>query len=139
MNKKLLIKIRRNITRKRLSLILFFKEKKKLTMTKSLMPKKYATQFARLSILRPSASYYNGQKNLDNPQILHETPKRTTAKDWLDMDLKSQSGSIWTDEKARMLKKNRNYSSNNSKPMILKPDTVKYGSVEIQENPMVID
>jgi len=115
------------------------KEKKKLTMTKNLMPKMYATQFARLSILRPSASYYNCQKNLDNPQILHETPKRTTAIDWLDMDLKSQSGSIWTAEKARMLKKNRNYSSNNSKPMILKPETVKYGSVEIQEIPIVID
>lgn len=32
-------------------------------------------------------------------------PEKTTAKDWLKMDLKAQSGSIWTDEKSKLQKK----------------------------------
>ena len=31
-------------------------------------------------------------------------PEKTTAKDWLKMDLKAQSGSIWTDEKSELQK-----------------------------------
>ena len=33
--------------------------------------------------------------------------KSTTARDWLEMDLKAQSGAIWTDEKSGMQKKRK--------------------------------
>lgn len=60
----------------------------------------------------------------------------TTAKTWLKMDLEMQSGAIWTDDKdgSRDAEKEKNYSLPNSKPFILKPDSVKYGNIEITPN-----
>lgn len=33
--------------------------------------------------------------------------KKTTAQDWLQLDLKAQSGSIWTSENSGLQKKNK--------------------------------
>lgn len=67
--------------------------------------------------------------------------KSTTAKDWLEMDLKAQSGAIWTDEKSGMQKKKKiqNYENPKSPTSILLPDPVKYGGKEIPDIPQTID
>lgn len=64
-------------------------------------------------------------------------PEKTTAKDWLKMDLKAQSGSIWTDEKSKLQKKNKYKISESA--MVLKPDPIKYGGKEIPEYSHIIE
>lgn len=51
---------------------------------------------------------------------------KTTSQDFLEMDLKAQSGSIWTEEKAESTK----YNHQNFKSIILKPDPVLYAVKE---------
>lgn len=64
-------------------------------------------------------------------------PEKTTTKDWLKMDLKAQSGAIWTDEKSKLQKKNKYKISESA--MVLKPDPIKYGGKEIPEDPHIIE
>lgn len=45
--------------------------------------------------------------------------KTTTAKDWLEMDLKAQSGAIWTDEKTGLQKEKTTYTIPISEPQLL--------------------
>lgn len=72
---------------------------------------------------------------------MKNTKKTTTAQDWLEMDLKAQSGAIWTDQtsKDKPLHKEKQYSNPENNPTILKPDSIKYGSFEIQSNSQVIE
>lgn len=67
--------------------------------------------------------------------------KLTTAQDWLKMDLKSQSGSIWTDEKSKLQKekKSQPYEKPNLPPHILMPDTEDYGKVKISSETMILE
>lgn len=53
----------------------------------------------------------------------------TSSQDWLEMDLKSQSGSIWTKKASGMQKKKiKNYPEQNSKPTLLTQVEPKYGN-----------
>lgn len=66
--------------------------------------------------------------------------EKTTAKDWLKMDLEMQSGAIWTAEKSKLQKekKIKPYKILDSDPSILKPDPMKYNGKEIPDNPLII-
>ena len=64
--------------------------------------------------------------------------EKTSAKDWLDMDLKSQSGSIWKDDPVKSRKENK-YKVQHHSAIILNPDPVRYGNVIIQNNPEIIE
>lgn len=70
-----------------------------------------------------------------------ENSKKTTAKDWLKMDLEMQSGAIWTAEKSKLQKKKKikPYKILDSDPCILKPDPMKYGGKEIPDDPHIIE
>lgn len=58
--------------------------------------------------------------------------EKTTALDWLEMDLKSQSGAIWTDGK-------ESEDEIESDISILKPDPIEYNNKTIENNPNIID
>lgn len=68
---------------------------------------------------------------------MKNSKKATTAKDWLEMDLKGQSGAIWTNEKK--VENKKKYVTQKFSGMILKPDPVKYGGKQISENSQIID
>lgn len=53
---------------------------------------------------------------------------KTTSQDFLEMDLKAQSGSIWTEEN----EKSKKYKHQNFKPIILKPDPVLYSVKDLE-------
>ena len=68
--------------------------------------------------------------------------KKTTAKDWLQLDLKAQSGSIWTSEKSRLKKKNKvkPYQAHKEKSHLLHPDPILYNGKTVQsDTPQIID
>ena len=72
--------------------------------------------------------------------------EKITEKEWaklmLEMDLKTQSGSIWTDEKSGLQKENKitNYQILDFKPHILKPDPIYYnGKIVDSFPPQIID
>lgn len=64
--------------------------------------------------------------------------KITSSRDWLDMDLKSQSGAIWT-ENSNNKKPKKKYKNPNIKNTLLKPDPVKYGNKSIDDSPTIIN
>ncbi|WP_175623331.1 hypothetical protein [Chryseobacterium schmidteae] len=68
--------------------------------------------------------------------------KKTTAQDWLQLDLKAQSGAIWTSEKSRLLKKNKAkpYQAPKEKSHLLNPDPELYNGKKIPiDNSSIID
>lgn len=68
--------------------------------------------------------------------------KKTTAQDWLQLDLKAQSGSIWTSEKSGLQKKNKvkPYQAPKEKSQLLHPDPVLYNGKIVQlDTPQIID
>lgn len=71
---------------------------------------------------------------------MKNSKKTTTVQDWLEMDLKAQSGAIWNDEalEDESLQKEKPYSIPDSNPTILKADPIKYGSLEIQINSQIL-
>lgn len=71
---------------------------------------------------------------------MKNSKKTTTAQDWLEMDLKAQSGAIWTKENSedKPMRKKKIYTNPEIPPTILKPDPIKYGSLEIRDNPQII-
>lgn len=60
----------------------------------------------------------------------------TTAKDWLEMDLKMQSGSIYI---ARPNPSKKKYKISSNKDIFLKPDTIKYGGRIISSEIAMLD
>lgn len=60
----------------------------------------------------------------------------TTAKDWLKMDLKMQTGSIYIANPAPSKKK---YKISSNKDILLKPDTTKYGDRIISSEINMLD
>lgn len=69
---------------------------------------------------------------------MENTKKTTTAQDWLEMDLKAQSGAIWTDEKTGLQKEKKNYTIPISEPQLLKPDPIYYNGKEVEITPPII-
>ena len=68
--------------------------------------------------------------------------KKTTAQDWLQLDLKAQSGAIWTSEKSGLLKekKIKNYEVPTDSSNILNPDDMLYNGKKIPiDNSSIID
>jgi len=65
---------------------------------------------------------------------MKNSKKTTTAKDWLEMDLKAQSGAIWTEENVenKPVEKKKSYINPEFHPTILKPDPIFYSGKEIQ-------
>lgn len=57
-------------------------------------------------------------------------PEHTTSDDFLKMDLKAQSGSIWTDEISKAKKNHKKYKNNTIAPSIL-TDPAFYNGKEI--------
>lgn len=64
---------------------------------------------------------------------MNNTSKRGWAKKMLELDLKAQSGAIWTDEKSGLKKrKAKPYVINDQDPDLLVPDPVYYHGKPIE-------
>ena len=64
--------------------------------------------------------------------------EKTSSKDWLEMDLKAQSGAIWTDEKSNNLQKEKGYQPPKDQAGILAPDPVQYGGKEFPDESQIL-
>lgn len=64
---------------------------------------------------------------------MDNTPKKEWVKKMLELDLKAQSGAIWTEEKSNTNaeRKSKTYVINEQGPDLLVPDSVFYGGKEI--------